>query len=201
MLVFWKERLILMAVPKTGTTALHDSLAPRAAIMLNQPPSAKHMSIAAMQRVILPLLGPQASQFQTVATIRHPVDWLSSWYRYRSRKQIAGTPNSSQGMDFDAFVTAYLSDKQPPFARLGSQAHVLTGRNGQIGVDLLFRYEAMPALLDYLSHRFGERIEPQRLNISPRKAAKLSPAIEARLRNERAEDFDLWKQALTEAPF
>ena len=38
MLVFWKENLVFLAVPKTGTTAIEGALAPRASMVLRDPP-------------------------------------------------------------------------------------------------------------------------------------------------------------------
>jgi hypothetical protein len=42
MLVFWKENLVLLAVPKTGSTALQGALAPRASMVFRDPPKLKH---------------------------------------------------------------------------------------------------------------------------------------------------------------
>lgn len=42
MLVFWKENLVFLAVPKTGTTAIEGALALHAAMVLCEPPQIKH---------------------------------------------------------------------------------------------------------------------------------------------------------------
>ena len=42
MLVFWKENLVFLAVPKTGTTAIEGALSPYAAMVLRDPPQIKH---------------------------------------------------------------------------------------------------------------------------------------------------------------
>ena len=43
--------------------------------------------------------------------IREPVSWLSSWYRYRLREEIAGRPNSTRGRSFDEFVAEWLEEE------------------------------------------------------------------------------------------
>ena len=124
MLVFWNERLILLAVPKTGTTALEQALGPRAALVLRDPPQLKHATPQRVRRLVLPLLRAgvgDGDEFEMVATIREPVSWLSSWYRYRRRDEIAGRPNSTRGVSFDAFVEEWLKERPAPWAAVGAQ--------------------------------------------------------------------------------
>ena len=42
MLVFWKQKLVFLSVPKTGTTAFQHALAPHADIVILDPPQLKH---------------------------------------------------------------------------------------------------------------------------------------------------------------
>ena len=51
MLVFWKERLVFLAVPKTGTTALEGALAPKAALVFRDPPILKHTPLYRYRRL------------------------------------------------------------------------------------------------------------------------------------------------------
>lgn len=200
MLVFWKERLVLLAVPKTGTTALEGALAPRAALVLRDPPILKHTPFYRYQRFVEPFLAQAMPdglppRMETVAVVRHPVDWLSSWYRYRTREDLAGHPNSTRGIDFDTFVTEFSRGKPAPFAAVGSQAKFVRGAGGEGSVTHLFRYEAPGALQAFLSDRLGRAIDLPRLNVSPRLPTPLSPAVEARLRDKRPEEFEVWDSA------
>ncbi len=45
MLVFTKERLAFLAVPKTGSTAYHSALAARADMVVTAPPELKHANL------------------------------------------------------------------------------------------------------------------------------------------------------------
>lgn len=194
MLVFWKEKLAFLAVPKTGTTALEGALAPRASIVIRDPPELKHSAVYRYRRWLDPFFEKAGKQkMETMAVVRHPVDWLKSWYKYRHRDEIAGHPNSTQGLSFDAFVTDYCRNAQPPHAVVGSQAKFLLDGAGRLGVDHLFRYEDPDALMAFIEARLGIRPEPKRLNVSPPLELELSPEVEALFRQKRAQEFEVWE--------
>ena len=197
MLVFWQEKLVLLAVPKTGTTALEGALAPRASMVLRDPPHLKHSPIYRYGRFLEPFFEKAGGQhMETMAIVRHPVDWLSSWYRYRRREAIAGRPNSTQGVSFDVFVDEYCKGKPAPFAAVGSQATFVTGPKGDKGVDHLFQYEAMDRATAFLSERLGQAITLPQRNVSPQMNVDLSAPIRARLERKRAAEFEVWAAAL-----
>ena len=196
MLVFWKENLVLLAVPKTGTTAIEGALAPSAAIVVRDPPELKHAPYYRYRRFLKPYFKQAGGQDpDLVAVVRHPVDWLGSWYRYRTREDLAGRANSTQNVSFDTFVTEYTKGKPAPYAAVGSQARFVCDGDGQIAVNHLFRYEAQDKLLAFLEDRLGRSIALKRLNVSPQIPLVLSPDIEARLREKRAEEFSVWEAA------
>lgn len=196
MLVFWQEKLVLLAVPKTGTTAFEGALAPRASMVLRDPPHLKHSPVFRYNRFLHPFFDRAGGQtMETMAVVRHPVDWLSSWYRYRSREAIAGQPNSTQGISFDDFVDEYCKGKPAPFAAVGSQARFVTGPDGEMGVDHLFRYEAMDKVTAFLAEKLCCDITLPRRNVSPQMELTLDPAVRAKLERKRAAEFDVWAAA------
>ena len=196
MLVFWDERLVFLAVPKTGTTALEGALAPRATMVVRAPPHLKHSPLYRYRRFIAPFLEKAGGQqMETLAVIREPVDWLSSWFRYRSRDALVGHPNSTRDVEFDAFVEAYCKGKPPAFANVGSQARFVLDDSGARAVDHLFRYEDQPRLIAFLEARLGTAIELPRLNVSPAFRTTLSPGVEEKLRRKRPEEFAVWEMA------
>jgi len=196
MLVFAKAKLTLLATPKTGTTALHSFLAPHAEISLLDPPGLKHMSIQRYRRHFEPLLAMSGlKNMQTMAFIRNPVDWLGSWYRYRTRDRLRGHKNSTAEMDFDAFVTAYMRDEKPDFANVGSQAVFLTGPKGKLSVSHLFRYEALDGAVGFLSKRLDLEIKLQQKNVSPKFEISLPQATLDRLQDRLSHEFELWNGA------
>lgn len=196
MLSFVRPRLTLLSVPKTGTTALEAALAPHAQVVLRARAEIKHITLSQYQLQIEPLLARIAGPpFRTVAVVREPVSWLGSWYRYRARPQLRGAPNSTDGISFDDFVTAYLGKDRPPYARLGRQSSALAPAPGRPPVDLLFRHTSMGRLVAFLSEELGTDITLQRLNVSPAGDLTLKPATHARLRAALADDFALWECA------
>lgn len=188
MLIFWKARLAVLAVPKTGTTALEDALGFLADAAILNPPGLKHCTVKKYRRELAGFFEQKGKRpLELVAVMREPVSWLGSWYRYRSRPELSGQPNSTAGMSFEAFVSAYLSDPQPPFARVGSQAQFLDG-----GVDHLFSHDDTSGLLTFLEGRVGTKIDLQRANVSPSGDVNLSDEMLRKLKNDNAKDFEIW---------
>ena len=83
MLVFFKERLAFLSVPKTGTTAYQTALAPRADMVINDPPLLKHAPVYRYNRFIRQMfLDVCEAEMELMTVMREPVRWLSSWYRH-----------------------------------------------------------------------------------------------------------------------
>lgn len=192
MLVFWEQRLAILATPKTGSTAIEASLESLAALSIQRPPVLKHTNVARFHRFVGPYLAAAAGgPFTVVALMREPRDWLGSWYRYRSRDDIPDEAKSTQGLSFDEFVQAWCSTPRPAFADVGSQARFLQGTEGR-GADRVFRYENIDAFVAFLEDRLDFQIILPQLNVSPKASLELSPETLARLQTVAAEDFALY---------
>ena len=193
MLVFFKERLAFLSVPKTGTTAYETALRGRADMVISDPPLLKHAPVYRYNRFLRPMfLNVCKVELELMAVMREPVDWLGSWYRYRRRPFMEGKPNSTHGVSFDEFVQAYLQGKRPGFAEVGSQQKFLETQPNGTGLTHLFRYEDQPRLQRFLEERLEVRLELGRENVSPQMPLELSPETEARLRRKCAEEFALY---------
>lgn len=179
---------------KTGTTAIEASLDPLCDIKMSRDPRIKHMQLRKFERFVRPLLATVgAKEVETTCLFRHPEDWLGSWFRYRARPQIAGTPNSTAGLDFETFVNAYLEDKPPPFANVGRQARFVALNSGDVGIDHLFRYDNFAAYLAFLEARFSTRLHVERRNVSPDTTFDLSPSLRRRLQNVCEKDYHIYE--------
>ncbi|WP_397543178.1 gamma-glutamyl kinase [Roseovarius salis] len=193
MLVFSKARLVFLSVPKTGTTAWQAALEPHAAMVVRDPPELKHAPVFRYNRFFRPALEKFLGGPLTVlAVMREPLDWLGSWYRYRSRPLLDGQPTSTAGIGFDAFVHAYTKGDRPAFANVGSQAKFLEPQKNGTRATHVFRYEDQEGLADFLEDRLGVRVETARHNVSPAMALELSPETRARLRRRCAAEFSLY---------
>ncbi len=195
MLVFWEQRLVFLAVPKTGSTAIAAALESLAAPSIQRPPVLKHTNVHRFDRFIRPFLADASGSddWTVAALMREPRDWLASWYRFRLRDDVMDPAQSTRGMSFDDFVRAWCSSPRPRFADVGSQADFLRPRRNKRGVDRLFRYEAIGQFVDFLEDRLGCEIILPRLNVSPEGATPLSPVTEELLREAAAEDFALYE--------
>lgn len=193
MLIFAKEKLVFFATPKTASTSIEMALGPVADIRISKQPNAKHTPYRKYKRLLEPfVLTLTGDEPDTVAVLREPVDWLGSWYRYRSRDALKGTPNSTANLSFDEFVEAYLSDDQPAFARVGSQGRFMSDANGAVGMTHLFRYDDMDALVRFLGMRLNRKVSLGRANVSPPAELTLSPDLHKALQDAHKLDFELY---------
>lgn len=193
MLVFSKQKLVFLSVPKTGTTAWQAALAPHASMVITDPPELKHAPVFRYNRFFRPALEKFVGEgLAVMAVMREPVSWLGSWYRYRQRPFLDGHPNSTAGVSFDDFVLAYINGQKPGYANVGAQSKFLEPTRNGTAVTHLFRYEDQPETHAFLEQRLGMAIALERRNASLPEALTLSPDVEQRLRRKFAPDFALW---------
>ena len=193
MLIFWKQKLAFLAVPKTGTSAYAQALGPIASLSIQDPPELKHAPLTLYNRFIRPMYDIVCNtQLDTMAVIREPISWMGSWYRYRQRPFLKGKPTSTQDISFDTFVRGYLQSSPPAYAHIGSQARFITPRAGTPPVTYLFRYENQSRLREFLEHRLGTKIQIPRHNASSQTKLNLSPCVEGDVLEKYQADFNLW---------
>ena len=193
MLVFWKPRLVFLATPKTGTTAVAAALESLAAVVIQRPPTLKHTTVHRYHRFLHPYLhAASGGPFSVVAMIREPRDWLGSWYRFRQRDGVTETQESTAHVSFDEFVQAYCREDRPEFANVGSQEKFLRPRQGN-WLDLLFRYEDIATFVHFLEEKLDCEILLPRLNVSPVGSLDLSVETESLLQRFAARDFEMYQ--------
>lgn len=199
MLMFWKQKLVFLSVPKTGTTAYEAALAPHASMSVQNPPELKHAPLYRYNRFFRPMFEKVGGEdFETLAVVREPVSWLGSWYRYRKRPFLSGRPNSTENVTFDEFVQAYCRGDAPAFARVGSQAKFLEPRPNGVRVTHLFRYESPAPLIDFLERRLEVKLNLDRANVSPSMELDLAAGTRRKLERKFPADFALWESTATE---
>lgn len=196
MLLFAKEKLIFLALPKTGTTALETALEPAAAMVMRKSPNLKHTPAYRYDKYLKTYLGKCGlKNLQTTCVVRHPVDWLGSWYRYRARPAKDGTPNSTKDMTFESFVAEYADDEPASWARVGHPPRFIRNNDGNMIIDHLYQYEQMDQLIAFFEERLGMTIDLPQRNVSPTKDMTLSSKTLARLEVKHAQMFDDWESA------
>ena len=172
MQVSLKHRFVFLCTPKCASNSIEAMLRPYVDMDFQGSPAVRHTNVRQFQRYLKPYLATVApdTQFETVALIREPLSWLYSWYRFRARNALRTTKHihCTSHVTFGEFVEAYLADPQPAFAaRVGSQSDFLTSEDGNLGVDHLFAYENVQALVTFFSERVGRRLALRSINASP----------------------------------
>ena len=192
-IVFIKEKIVILSAPKTGKTSFQAALEPYASIIFRDSPGVKHINLGKYQRQIRKMLenlsdGP----FETFGIVRHPLDWMGSWYRYRQRDQLKGHQNSTHGISFDAFLTAYMSEDRPHFARVGDQARFFKPRPDDQPLDHLFQYEQLDQAVTFLENRLGQQIQLPHKNALPKVDIPVSDENYDAFQSYAADQFTLW---------
>ena len=203
MIYLHHARLVILSQPKTGTTALDNALASRASIAVQNPPQLKHMQYHRFMKFVAPWIKAQTgldrSDYEVVSVMREPIDWLGSWYRYRTRDALRDATGEKQrgnytgNVSFEDFVREMLKPKRErqSFANLGSPCGVALKATGGIGCDRIYPYEDLSGLHDLIEERMRRPIELSKLNVSPPGDVALSDETRARLKAEWAFAFDL----------
>ncbi len=193
MMVFYRARLVLLSVPKTGTTALQSALRPHADLVISDPPELKHSPLYRYNRWVRPMYEKVCgAELEVVAIMREPISWLGSWYRFRQRPHLDGRPTSTKDMSFDEFVTDYCRGNRPPHANVGSQAKFLEAQPNGCRVTHLFAYENLAPFHTFMQDRTGLSYNTQQENVSPDGDLSLSKATEEKLKRKHPEEFALY---------
>jgi hypothetical protein len=188
-----------LAMPKCASSSIEPKLVWRGTISMPRNPKLKHMPAAEFERLVVPLLeigGYRRSSYETICLFREPIEWLHSWWRYRSRDELAapGSPghrNYTGHVTFEEFGDAYIAGR-PAFARIGSQADFVRVPAREVGVDRIFAYERIDLFVAYLAEKLGEPVKLDRRNSSPPRELELSDAGRERLRRHLRAEYRIY---------
>lgn len=193
MLVFWEQRLVVLATPKAGSTAIATALESLAVVSVQRPEVLKHTTVRDYHRFVRPYLEAAAGEpFSAVALMREPQEWLGSWYRFYQKEDHAEGPRSTRGLTFDQFVQGWCHPEPPAFAGFGTQSDFLAPGQVTGGLDQVFRYADMASFVQFLEDRLQCEIILPQVNVSPLAALELSAPTLAAMRTRAADDIALY---------
>ncbi len=205
MLLSQKHRFLFVANSKTASTTVERILRGDANIVLTSPPQVKHMPYSEIERNFRFLFRGQdgLEKFFRFAVIRDPLDWIVSWYNYRSRPALQGDQRSTKGISFEEFVDGLLKSgkERPPFARIGFQKRVLSAADGTLGVDYLIPLNRLDNDLKIIREELGLKrkvgMDRVRANRSPKVITRdqISETVVERLCDHFAVDIALFRRA------
>lgn len=191
MLIFWDQRLVFLATPKAGSTAIAMALESLASASLQRPAQMKHTDIGSYRRHVGPWLQAMTGErFTTVALMREPVDWLRSWYRFRFSEAQDDPDQPVPDNSFASFARSYCAPDGPERLGITPQSRFLSDAESR--VDRIFRYENIDAFVAFLEERLDCAIELPRANVPPAQDVSLSPDEEQALRQAMAPDLNLY---------
>jgi len=185
--------MAILSQTKTGTSAMVKSLGFKATIALNNPPSVKHIGYDNFEKFIQPLIeartGAARSGYEVVMVMREPLDWLGSWYRYRTRENLANADNPAVAekytgnISFEDFIASVCqTGKRPAYARIGSPCSVAFDSAGKLAVDRIYPYEDLSGLYEVLEARLKRKVVIEKSNVSPKMPLELSNELQQMVR-------------------
>lgn len=204
MLLAPKKGFVFLATPKTGSTSIERAFRPYSQVVLRGNPWFIHTRYDQFQRFLQPFLdakGFPRDSYEVVCVFREPIDWLSSWWRYRSREELADPSHPSHHnyaghLSFEQFAYAYMKGDEQFAQGVGRQSEFVRARPGQPKMDRIFRYERLDLLVDFLCEKVGEEVALKVRNVSPERSFSLSEEGERELREFFKPDYRLYEQAI-----
>ncbi|WP_112323842.1 hypothetical protein [Oceanibium sediminis] len=196
MLLHIEGRFAYLAMTKTGSTSVENAIRRHCHVLFTRHHRVTHMPAHHFERFIRPYLAESGIEgIETVCQLRHPVDWLESWWRYRSKPQEWEQEVDTSGITFDQFAQEYIDGADRPYLGMHRPQAFLCDSDGALIVDQVFRFEDMPLLARFLSERLGRKITIERHNVSPRRRLqrRLSKAVQGRVESYFAPELDIWE--------
>ncbi|MHA3978443.1 hypothetical protein ACW9UR_12220 [Halovulum sp. GXIMD14794] len=187
-------RFAYLAMTKTGSTSVENAIRRHCHVMFTRHHRATHMPAHHFERFIRPWLDESGIEHvDTVCQLRHPVDWLESWWRYRSKPAEWEPHVSTKGISFEQFAEEFAAGEERPYLGLHRPQSFLCDAEGKLLVDIVYRFEDMGLFADFLEVRLGKPVKIERHNSSPRRWARMSRAARSRLEAHFAPELDIWE--------
>lgn len=208
MLISFKKRFIFIANPKAASTSVERLLKTEAEIAIIRLAYGKHMPYKAIEKqfkFIFNKSGIPANAYFRFGIIRDPLDWVVSWYNYRTRDLLRqkNHPNSCYGISFEEFGKHLMSKgDRPKFAKVGFQNQMFKDAHNKLGVDYLIPLPRLAEDLHVICNALGIKRIPEskiiKTNVSPKllSANDVSPTLATSLRDHFSVDAELFKKSI-----
>ena len=164
-------------MPKTGTTSVQKALEKNATIKFGRAGKygLKHIDAKNFQKWERALKNQFSEEkFVSCCLMREPIDWLRSWYKYRSRTTVKSQRRSTENMTFDKYINNIYEQKiQKNLNRtlFNRQSRFLFPEN-KILIDRIFPYQNFDSFIEFISRLLDKELEIPKENISPEKDEK-----------------------------
>ena len=198
MLVAFDQKFAFLAMARCASTSIEAALAPHCDIVCSGASKSKHAPFSVFKRYFAPYAALRSgAPIQTVCLFREPVSWLHSWYAYRQRPALIGHKNSTRGLSFEEFISAYVLEHPPSFADIGNQTDFVHDHSGKVGVDTIFRFDAIGAFQNHIQDVFLKPFEFAHLNKAPAADVALSASGRAAVERKLSRAFEIYEGAIS----
>ena len=191
MLISTEKKFIFVANSKTASTSIELALKPHALALPQETPAKKHRFLETIladhPRIVASLPGGAAAFFK-FGVMRDPIDWITSWFRYRQGNKVdAPLPPELSFEDFWA-LDDWTKWLKPGRKRL--QKDFFHAADGRLLADYVVPYAEIDRHFPLICDRLGIAAKLDRVNVSRiASGVTLSPALEAELRDFYREDY------------
>lgn len=195
MLISLSNKLTFLAMPKAASTSIEKALRPHCDIVFQNNPRVKHIRYRRYNRFIVPYIEKSGfGPLETTCLFRDPVDWLFSWYKYRARPALNGTPQSTGCMTFDEFAARYIAEENV-VSDIGRTSRFVAGPDGLPAVNHIFRFDHLSVYVAFLEERFARKLDIEHLNQSLQLGHTLSRERRAQLELYLAPEYEIYEAA------
>ena len=188
MLALPAHGFVMLSLPKTASTTMVRTVQRHAEVVLRVNPGLKHLNCTHFHELMVPVLrkgGYRRRDYELCSMFREPVEWLESWWRYRSRPALEEKSDRFTGeQSFEEFALAYLEREETMRGRPARFVSMSTDLD--IGVDRIFKLEAPEVWQPWISAKVGKDLKFPQANVSSERA---EPEITADTRARLVEYF------------
>lgn len=194
MLVSFEKRFFFVANTKTASTSIEHALLPYADLYRGGSPARKHISLFKAIRkypMVFDQPGFEHWRFFRFGVMRDPVDWISSWYRYRKGNQVDSP--LPENMSFADFWAAGDWNIQRSDGAPHLQRDMFCGPKGKVIADLIIPYDQIEPMFGQICEALKIPAPLPRKNVSKMRDDHVIPAeLEEEVRQHYADDYALW---------
>ncbi|WOI58360.1 hypothetical protein [Palleronia sp. LCG004] len=194
MLLSFERRFLFVANTKTASTSIETVLRPHATIVRAETPRRKHVGLSVAleeYRGDFARAGVSPGGVLKFGVMRDPIDWITSWYRYR-RGNAVESPLPAD-MDFAAFWTrADWNIKSPKGVPYLQRRLFCEGETTL--ADVIIPYPRLSETFARICKGLGIAVGdlPQENRSRLRETEGLSPELREEMRDFYAADYALW---------
>lgn len=193
MQVSLKYGIAFLCMPKCASHSIEPFIAKHSIASLRGP-RLRHLTAYQFARYMRPLIDSPNARVELFCLMRNPLDWVKSWYKYRSRDEIKDKrhpnhENYTGNMSFDEFAIEYIYGKHK---NLRKQSDYLLLADGTIGADTIIQFERMDLVESFLQEKIGEKVSIPKKNVSPQANTELSSRMEKELREYLKKDLTIY---------